>query len=87
MLPVLVVITGEETSFSQLTSRVSYSPSTALLPMPALVLNPELIWQLVFVNPSWLAEFPADPQTVTVTIDGAVDDFEIQLLPFILDQK
>ena len=87
MLPTLVVITGEETNFSKLTSQVSYSPSTALLPMPALVLGPEIIWQLVFVNPSWLAGFPADPQTVTVTVDNAVDDFKIQLLPFILDEK
>jgi hypothetical protein len=87
MLPTMVVITGEDTSFSQLTSRVSYSPSTALLPMPALVLGPEIIWQLVFVNPSWLAGFPGDPQTVTATVDGASEDFEIELLPFILDQK
>ena len=87
MLPTWVVISGEDTSFSQLTSRVSYSPSTALLPMPALVLGPEIIWQLVFVNPSWLAGFPGDPQTVTATVDGAVTDFEIQLLPFILDEK
>ncbi|MCK5186304.1 MAG: hypothetical protein KAR43_04160, partial [Deltaproteobacteria bacterium] len=87
MLPTWVVISGEDTSFSQLTSRVSYSPSTALLPMPALVLGPEIIWQLVFVNPSWLAGFPDDPQTVTATVDGGSYDFEIQLLPFILDQK
>lgn len=87
MLPTLVAINGEETTFSQLTSRVSYSPSTALLPMPALVMNPGFIWQMVFVNPSWLAGFPGDPQTVTATVDGLSDDFEIKLLPFILDQK
>ncbi len=87
MLPTWVVISGEDTSFSQLASRVSYSPSTALLSLPALVLGPEIIWQLVFVNPPWLAEFPGDPQTVTATVDDGSYDFKIQLLPFILDQK
>lgn len=86
MLPAFIAITGEGTSFSQGTSRVSYSPKNALLPLPALVLGPEFIWQMVLVNPPWLAGFPEDPQTVTATVDGTLDDFEIELLPFILDQ-
>lgn len=87
MIPAFIIIAGEDTSFSQLTSQVNYNPSNALLPMPALVLGPELIWQLVFVNPPWLAGNPGDPQTVKVTVDEVMDEFEIKLLPFILDQK
>lgn len=86
MFPASIIITGEGTNFSQLTSQVTYSPSNALVKLPALVLGPELIWQLVLVNPPWLAGNPEDPQTVTATVDGAVDSFEIKLLPFILNQ-
>ena len=56
--------------------------------LPALVLGPELIWQMVFVSPTLLCD--QGDQTVTVTVDGtpdANDDFVIKLLPLILDEE
>ena len=63
---------------------ILYSPDRAVTALPPLVLSAELIWQTVLVNPAWLAG--AGNQTVTVTVDGGSDDFDINLLPFILDE-
>ena len=83
-LPAILAIEGSGTNFAQGTSKPAYSPDRAVIALPPLVLNAELIWQTVLVNPAWLAG--AGNQTVTCTVDGGSDDFDINLLPFILDE-
>ena len=84
MLPAILAIEGNGTNFAQGSSKPAYSPDRAVISLPPLVLNAELIWQTVLVNPAWLAG--AGNQTVTCTVDGGSDDFDINLLPFILDE-
>ena len=84
MLPAILAIQGSGTNFAQGSSKPAYSPDKAVIALPPLVLGPELIWQTVLVNPSWLAQ--AGNQTVTVTVDSGSDDFDIKLLPLILDE-
>jgi len=83
-LPAILAIQGNGTNFEQRVSKPTYSPENALFELPALVLNPELIWQTVLVNSTLLSQ--EGDQTVTVTVDGASDDFVIKLLPLILDE-
>ena len=84
-LPALLAIQGNGTNFEQFSSKPAYSPENALLfELPALVLGPEIIWQMVFVSPTLLCE--KGDQTVTVTLDETSDDFGIKLLPLILDE-
>jgi len=84
MIPAVLAIEGNGTDFAMFSTKPAYSPQNALIALPALVLGPELIWQTVLVNPSWLAQ--AGNQTVTCTVDGGSDDFDIKLLPLILDE-
>ena len=84
ILPAVITIRGSGTSFVQFSSKPAYSPAFALFVLPPLVLNSELIWQTVLVNPAWLAK--AGDQVATVTVDGVSDDFNIDLLPMILDE-
>jgi hypothetical protein len=83
-LPAILAIQGSGTNFAKGTSKPAYSPDKAVIALPPLVLNAELIWQTVLVNPAWLAG--AGNQTVTCTVDGGSDDFDINLLPLILDE-
>ena len=83
-IPALLAIEGNGTNFARGSSEPAYSPLLALIKLPPVVLGPELIWQMVLVNPSWLAL--AGDQTVTCTVDGDSDDFDITLLPGILDE-
>jgi hypothetical protein len=83
-LPAILAIQGNGTNFAQGSSKPAYSPDRAVIALPPLVLNAELIWQTVLVSPAWLAG--AGNQTVTCTVDGGSDDFDINLLPFILDE-
>ena len=83
-LPSMLAIEGNGTNFEQRVSKPTYSPENALIKLPPLVLNAEMIWQMVLVNPAWLAQ--AGNQTVTCTVDGGSDDFDIKLLPLILDE-
>jgi len=90
MLPNLMIIQGEGTSFAAFSSNVMVDPSTSvILPLPALVLSPEVILQFIFVNPSWLAG--AEDETITVAVEtGAeylTDDCLITVLPFPLDEE
>ena len=84
MIPAVLAIEGNGTDFAMFSTKPAYSPQNALIALPALVLGPELIWQTVLVNPAWLAQ--AGNQTVTCTVDGGSDDFDIKLLPLILDE-
>ena len=84
-LPAMLAIQGNGTNFEQRVSKPTYSPSNAMfITLPALVLGPELIWQMVFVSPTLLCD--KGDQTVMVTVDEASDDFGIKLLPLILDE-
>ena len=83
-IPSLLAIEGNGTNFARGSSKPAYSPLLALIKLPPVVLGPELIWQMVLVNPAWLSG--AGNQTVTCTVDGDSDDFDIELLPFILDE-
>jgi hypothetical protein len=84
-LPAILAISGNGTNFVQGSSKPAYSPERAIfIALPPLVLNAELIWQTVLVNPAWLAG--AGDQTVTCTVDGDSGDFDINLLPGILDE-
>jgi len=88
MLPTLMVLQNDSANFNILTSRVSFSPARAVTPLPRLVLGPHTIWQLVFVNPPWLAGGATDG-TLTVTVTTGTEtvtgDTNIQMLPFGLD--
>jgi len=93
-LPVIMVITGDGTSFAggifePTPSIVDYSPAPAVLALPPLVWGAESIWQMIFVNPSWLAGAEAETVTVTVTTGSevVVDTVTIEMLPFILDAQ
>ena len=83
-IPRPLAIRGNGTNFAQGSSKPEYSPDGAVIPLPALVINPEYILQVVLLNPALLTG--TEDQTVTVTVDGSSDDFVITLLPFILDE-
>jgi len=87
-LPYLLVMTGEGTHFNVFTSR-EYEPEGVLFPLLPLVWSEGYIWDIVLVMPNWLSE--GENQTVTVTVstgdEVAEDDFEVKLLPFILEQE
>jgi hypothetical protein len=91
LLPALMSIKGEGTSFAIFKSRVTFEPRNSVLPMPPLVLNAERIWQLVFVMPSWLTGIWNESETVMVTVttesEVTSDTFEIRMLPFLLEGK
>jgi len=89
MIPVVIRIQGENTNFNILQSRMSFSPSNAVVPTPRLVLGKKNILQLIFVNPPWLAA-RAEEGTLEVTVttgsEAVTDTVDIQMLPFGLDK-
>jgi hypothetical protein len=84
VIPGLLTIRGTGIEFNRRTSKPTFSPDNALIALPPLQLGADLIVQAVLVKPEWLAL--AGNQTVTVTVDGSSADFDIELLPFILDK-
>jgi hypothetical protein len=80
MLPALMFISGEGTDFALFTSNPAYDPISAVFPLPALILGPELMVQPIAVNPAWLAGTTEEIQKVTVTVDGEIGSFEINML-------
>ena len=88
MLPTLMVLQSDTASFNILTSRVAYTPARAVVPTPRVVLGAHSIWQLIFVNPSWLAGAQDDTLTVTVTTgtEEVSGTAAIEMLPFGLDE-
>jgi len=84
-LPALMTIAGEDANFALFTSNPVYSPASAVFPLPALILGPDLMVQPIFVNPSWLAGTTEEIQTVMVTVDGESDTIEITMLAAPLD--
>ena len=88
-LPKLLVIEGIDTSFQPFKTTVAYEPRNAVLKLFPIVLGDNHIWNLILVMPGWFAGTGDQEVTVTVTTGDEVvsDDFLIQELPFILDQK
>jgi hypothetical protein len=89
MIPVVMRIQGENTNFTILQSRVSFSPSNAVVPMPRLVVGKRNILQLIFVNPPWLAGGATEGTlevTVTTGSEVVTDTVNIQMLPLGLDK-
>jgi hypothetical protein len=89
-LPALITIQGTNTDFVPLKSTFSCNPATSVLPILTLVFDSEMIVQLIFVMPPWLAG-GAEAETVTVTVTtenvSLTDTINIQMLPFILDEQ
>jgi len=88
-LPVMMVITGDGTSFEAFVSTVTWSPVASVIALPPLIWGAESIWQTIFVSPSWLAGAEAETLTVTVTTGSEMvtDTVAIDMLPFILDEQ
>ena len=88
LLPVFMTIVGTDTTFGA-TSTVSFAPAASVLPLFPLILDPESIWELIFIMPSWLVG-GAENETLTVTVttgaEVVTDTAEITALPFLLDQ-
>ena len=66
----------------------TFQPSLMVFSFPPLVLGELYIWDIILVMPSWLAGAEDQIVTVTVTTEDEVvsGDFEIKLLPLILEQ-
>jgi len=92
MFPTLMVFQSDTANFVRFgadRSRVSYSPANAVIPMPRVIVGPHTIWQLVFVNPPWLAGGVTDGTlavTVTTGMETVTGETNIQMLPFGLDK-
>jgi hypothetical protein len=88
-LPSLVVIKGNETSFQPFKTTVAYDPRDAIFKLFPIILGNDYIWNIVLIMPGWFAGTGDQEVTVTVTTGDEIvsDDFLIQELPFILEQK
>lgn len=86
----LMSIKGSETNFEPLITSVNYD-STSVIPLPALLLPPEDIYQIILIMPSWFNNVWEDELgiKVTVTTDSevAVGSFDLKMLPEPLDEK
>jgi len=84
----LMSIEGTETNFEIFKTPVDYD-SPSLFQLPALVLSPTDIYQVILVMPSLLTGigFDGESETVTVMVDGVSDTFEIKMLPAPFDEK
>ena len=71
-------IEGTETNFELFKTRVDYD-SKSVMKLPALVISPTDIYQIILVMPSWLTAIWED-ETITVTVEGVSDTFEIKML-------
>ena len=74
----LMNIKGTETNFELFKTRVDYN-SKSVMRLPALVISPTDIYQIILVMPSWLTAIWKD-ETITVTVEGVSDTFEIKML-------
>jgi len=88
-LPYLLVIKGAKTHFQAFTTTLDFQPPQAVVPLGAIVWDQYYIWERVLVMPSWVAG--EEDQTVIVTVttkdETLQGSFEIELFPFLLDQK
>ena len=60
-----------------------------MLKLPAFLISLTDIYQVILVMPSLLTGigFDGESETVTVTVDGVSDTFEIKMLPAPFDEK
>jgi hypothetical protein len=84
-----LIIKGTDTSFQPFKTTISYDPRDAIFKLVPIILGNDYIWNIVLIMPSWFAGTGDQEVTVMVTTGDEVvsDDFLIQELPFILDQK
>jgi len=84
----LMHIKGTDTNFKIFKTPVVYD-SKSVLKLPALVLSPTDIYQIILIMPSILTGigFDGSSETETVTVDGASDTFEIIMLKAPLDEE
>ena len=84
----LMDIKGTGTNFELFKTFVDYD-SISVIKLPALILSPENIFQIIMVMPSLLTGigFDGESETVTVTVDGVSDTFEVKMLPAPFDEK
>ncbi len=95
-LPALITIVGDDTDIQLLGTRVNYESAESALsviktPVKLTFPGVQTIQQLVIIMPSLLTGV-TETETITVTLtDGgcetASDTFDIELLPFFLDQQ
>jgi hypothetical protein len=88
-LPQLLVIEGSGTSFQPFKTTIAYDPRDAIFKLFPIILGNDYIWNIVLIMPGWFAGPGDEEVTVTVTTEDEIvgDDFMIQELPFILDEK
>jgi len=91
-LPYLMVIEGTGTHFRAFKTTLRFEPPGAIFPFFPLIWGDLYIWDLIWVMPAWFAGAEDQSVTVTVATEDEIDeivegDFEIKLLPFILDQQ
>ncbi|KPJ56136.1 MAG: hypothetical protein AMJ42_05690, partial [Deltaproteobacteria bacterium DG_8] len=84
----LMYIKGAGTNFAIFKTPVVYD-SKSVLKLPALVLSPTDIYQIILIMPSILTGigFEGESETVTVTVEGVSDTFEIKMLSSPFDEE
>jgi hypothetical protein len=82
-------IVGSDTSFQARESKVAFEPRIAVCPFFLRVLDEENILIWTYIMPQWLTRPLDGPVRVTVTTGSEVvsADWDINLLPFPLDQE
>ena len=87
-MPYLMNIVGEDTSFNTSETSLDFQPEGAVLSLFKLVLSETSLWDFVLVMPVWLSGEGDQTLTLTVTTGEEVvsKEFDIRLLPFVLDK-
>ncbi len=82
-------IVGSGTSFQARESKVTFEPNIAVFPFFSRVVDEENILIWTYIMPQWLTRPLEGPVQVTVTTGSEVvsADWDINLLPFPLDQE
>ena len=84
-LPVFISIEGSDTHFD-VSSLVTFSPVSAIWALPHLVMDENNIFIIGFLMPSWLAPVSSVDLTVTTGSEEVLENLNIELFPFLLDQ-
>jgi len=83
LIPALIFIEGTNTHFEQLSSLITFDPTTSVFALHSVVLSDTKICSLLLVMPSWYAG--AENETVTVKVKTGTevifDTFEIEMFP------
>jgi len=84
-LPVFLTIAGSNTHFDS-SSSVTFNPVSAIWALPRLVLDEDNIFIIGLLMPSWLAPVSSVDVTVTTGSQEVLENLNIELFPFLLDQ-